>query len=54
MIDAYLFYTNEILEDMVSALKPRSITIRGESSTRGGLHLIIEAGFIKGFDAEPT
>jgi 7-cyano-7-deazaguanine reductase len=51
-----IFYeavTNEILEDMVSALKPRSITIRGEFTTRGGLHSVIEAGFIKGFDAEP-
>jgi 7-cyano-7-deazaguanine reductase len=51
-----IFYeavTNEILEDMVTSLKPRSITVRGEFSTRGGLHSIVEAGFIKGFDVLP-
>ncbi|MEP7235295.1 MAG: preQ(1) synthase [Ignavibacteriota bacterium] len=51
-----IFYeavTNEILEDMVSSLEPRSITVRGEFSTRGGLHSVIEAGFMKGFDAMP-
>ena len=51
-----IFYeavTNEILDDMVGALKPRSITVRGEFTTRGGLHSIIEVGFIKGFDVMP-
>jgi 7-cyano-7-deazaguanine reductase len=51
-----IFYeavTNEILEDLVSALKPRSITVRGEFTTRGGLHSMIEAGFMKGFDIMP-
>ena len=51
-----IFYeavTNEILEDMASILKPRSITIRGEFTTRGGLHSIIEAGYMKGLDKEP-
>ena len=51
-----IFYeavTNEILDDMVSALKPRSLIVRGEFTTRGGLHSIVEVGFIKGFDALP-
>src|SRR5437762_3193145 len=51
-----IFYeavTNEILEDMVSALKPRSITIHGEFTTRGGLHSTVEVGYIKGMDKEP-
>jgi 7-cyano-7-deazaguanine reductase len=51
-----IFYeavTNEILEDMVSAMDPRSITIHGEFTTRGGLHSTIEAGYMKGFDAKP-
>ena len=41
---------NEILDDMVGALKPRSMTVRGQFTTRGGLHSILEVGFIKGFD----
>jgi 7-cyano-7-deazaguanine reductase len=44
---------NEILEDMASSLKPRSMTVRGEFSTRGGLHSIIEASYIKGLDVLP-
>ncbi len=44
---------NEILEDLAGALKPRSITVRGDFSTRGGLHSIVEVGFIKGLDPEP-
>ncbi|HET9135978.1 MAG TPA: preQ(1) synthase [Candidatus Kapabacteria bacterium] len=44
---------NEILEDMIGALKPRSMTVRGDFSTRGGLHSTVEAGFIKGMDPDP-
>ncbi len=44
---------NEILEDLIGALSPRSMTVRGDFSARGGLHSTVEAGFIKGFDPEP-
>ncbi len=44
---------NEILEDMVTAMKPRSLTITGSFSTRGGLHSTIIASFIKGIDPMP-
>jgi 7-cyano-7-deazaguanine reductase len=51
-----IFYeavTNEILEDMVSALKPRSIMVRGEFTVRGGLYSSVEVGFMKGLDVIP-
>lgn len=51
-----IFYeavTNEILDDMVTAFAPRSITVRGEFTTRGGLHSVVEVGFMKGLDAKP-
>lgn len=51
-----IFYeavTNEILDDMVNALSPRSITVRGEFTTRGGLHSVVEVGFMKGLDVMP-
>ncbi len=44
---------NEILEDMIGALKPRSLTVHGEFSTRGGLHSTVEAGYIQGLDPAP-
>ncbi len=44
---------NEILEDMIGALKPRSMTVTGNFSTRGGLHSIVEVGYLKGLDSEP-
>ncbi|MBS1902175.1 MAG: NADPH-dependent 7-cyano-7-deazaguanine reductase QueF [Bacteroidetes bacterium] len=44
---------NEILDDLVTAMKPRSITVRGAFSTRGGLHSVVEVGYIKGLDREP-
>ena len=44
---------NEIIEDMIGALKPRSMTVRGDFSTRGGLHSSVEVGYLKGFDKEP-
>ncbi len=45
---------NEILEDLIGALNPRSMTVRGDFSARGGLHSTVEAGYIKGFDPAPT
>jgi 7-cyano-7-deazaguanine reductase len=44
---------NEILEDLTFALKPRSMTVRGAFSTRGGLHSDVEASYIAGLDPEP-
>lgn len=54
--DRGIFYesvVNEILDDMVSALEPRSITIRGEFTTRGGLHSTVEATYLKEYDPLP-
>ena len=45
---------NEILEDLVSALKPRRMEISGKFSTRGGLHSTVVAKFTKSEDAMPT
>jgi 7-cyano-7-deazaguanine reductase len=39
-----IFYeavTNQILDDLVAALKPRYLKVVGEFSTRGGLHSIV-------------
>ncbi len=44
---------NEILDDLVTAMKPRSISVRGAFSTRGGLHSTVEVGYIEGLDREP-
>lgn len=44
---------NEMLEDLIGALKPRSLTVRGDFSVRGGLHSTVEVGYIEGFDAAP-
>jgi 7-cyano-7-deazaguanine reductase len=41
-----IFYeavVNAILDDLVELLDPRHITVRGEFSTRGGIHSIVEA-----------
>jgi 7-cyano-7-deazaguanine reductase len=43
-----IFYediTNRILDDLVKALKPRSMTITTEWTPRGGLHSIITASY---------
>ena len=51
-----IFYesvVNEIMDDMVSALKPHSLTIRGEFTTRGGLHSTVEATYLKEYDIIP-
>ncbi len=46
-----IFYeavTNEILEDIVSAIKPRWMEVTGEFSTRGGIHSTVSARYAKG------
>ncbi len=51
-----IFYeavTNEILEDLVTAMEPRWLEITGTFSTRGGLHSTILAKFTKSEDALP-
>jgi 7-cyano-7-deazaguanine reductase len=51
-----IFYeavTNEILEDLVTAMEPRWMEITGKFSTRGGLHSNVTAKFTKSEDAMP-
>ena len=51
-----IFYeaaVNEMLEDLVSALKPRWLEVTGEFSTRGGLHSNVVAKYTKGEDTLP-
>lgn len=51
-----IFYeavVNEMLEDFIGAINPRSMTVRGEFTTRGGIHSTVEASYIKDFDPEP-
>ena len=38
---------NMILDDLVKALSPRSITVTGEFSVRGGLHSTVRSAYIK-------
>jgi len=45
-----IFYediTNRILDDLVQALKPRSMTIVTEWTPRGGLHSVITASYAR-------
>lgn len=35
--------TNRILDDLVSALAPRRITVEGDFYVRGGIHTVVEA-----------
>jgi 7-cyano-7-deazaguanine reductase len=44
---------NEMLEDLVTAMNPRSMEITGKFSTRGGLHSIVVAKYTQGTDALP-
>ena len=37
--------TNKILDDLVAALAPRSMTIEGDFNVRGGIHTVVTAGF---------
>ncbi len=51
-----IFYeavTNEILEDLVAAIKPRWMEVTGSFSTRGGLHSTVVAKFSKESDPTP-
>ena len=51
-----IFYeavTNEILEDLVAAIAPRWMEVRGTFSTRGGLHSSVVVNFIMGEDKLP-
>jgi 7-cyano-7-deazaguanine reductase len=45
---------NEMLEDLVSAVKPRWMEITGEFSTRGGLHSNVVAKYTKGDEPLPS
>ena len=40
--------TNEILDDLVAALKPRRITVEGDFLVRGGIHTVVEASWREG------
>ena len=46
--DRGIFYeavTNVILDDLVKAVKPRSMTVEGEFGVRGGISSIVRAGY---------
>ena len=48
-----IFYeaaTNQILDDLVSLLKPREMTVVGDFSVRGGIKTMVKASFDKGTD----
>ncbi len=48
-----IFYeavTNQILDDLVAATQPRSMTVTGEFSTRGGLHSTVIAQHVAAGD----
>ena len=45
---------NEILEDLVTAMEPRSMEITGKFSTRGGLHSTVIAKYSKETDPLTT
>lgn len=37
--------TNQILDDLVAACKPRSMTVVGDFSVRGGIHTVVTAAY---------
>jgi 7-cyano-7-deazaguanine reductase len=39
--------TNKILDDLVSAVKPRYIKVIGDFNVRGGIHTVVEAEYPK-------
>jgi 7-cyano-7-deazaguanine reductase len=41
----YEHVTNEILDDLVAALRPRRMTINGEFSVRGGIKTVVTANY---------
>jgi 7-cyano-7-deazaguanine reductase len=48
--DRGIFYehvTNAILDDLVAALKPRSITVEGDFNVRGGIASVVRASYQK-------
>ena len=52
-----IFYeavTNEIMEDLVHAMKPKWLEVTGEFSTRGGIHSTIVASYSQDEDELPA
>ena len=43
----YEHVTNEILDDLVGALKPRRMTVVGDFSVRGGIKTIVTSAYPK-------
>ncbi len=39
--------TNQILDDLVEATRPRSMTVSGDFYVRGGIHTIVTANYAK-------
>ena len=37
--------TNQILDDLVAATKPRSLTVEGDFLVRGGIHTVVEVRY---------
>jgi 7-cyano-7-deazaguanine reductase len=37
--------TNRILDDLVAALAPRSMTVEGDFLVRGGIHTVVEVRY---------
>lgn len=50
----YEAVTNEIMEDLVHAMKPKWLEVTGEFSTRGGIHSTIVASYSQDEDELPT
>lgn len=42
--------TNKILDDLVAAVAPRSMTVEGDFMVRGGIHTVVEASYTIGDD----
>lgn len=38
--------TNQILDDLVAATQPRSMTVEGDFFVRGGIHTVVEASYL--------
>ena len=37
--------TNRILDDLVSAVRPRRMSVEGDFFVRGGIHTVVQAGY---------
>lgn len=46
--------TNEILDDLVAATKPRTMTVTGHFNVRGGITSTVEARYTKGRSRKKT